>query len=444
MQPTTDVFNKKFFDTVDEITEFNEIIQNLPEAVATRQHLAAVFRTIHQKMNEGFHYKDILDSIFSSLDGIIPFDRIGIALLNGNSTIRLFWVKAKTPIKWLKENYFEALEESILMEVINSGEVIIISDLKKYYNRYPHYKSAKLLLLDGMNSGLVCPLRSEGKTIGAITFSSVDTDTYKSIHIDLFQEISENLSLIISKELLKQTIREAGKQESLFMNFIHDLNNPLTVIKASLDIIETKEWYNELGKDSKKSFKMLKRSCDSMIDNIHSLVYKKKKIQSKRSFATLISLKEYLDEIGNECELLGRKKGIKTITEMGLEVPQEVVLDRTTTKEAIDNLISNAIKFSPANSTIKIRLDFNSKENTLFFTVKDNGPGIPKEEHSILFKEHGITSVKGSAGEPSSGIGLSNVKRIIESQEGNVFFKSEVGVGSTFGFWIPVKNAPLH
>lgn len=444
MQPTADVFNKKFFDTVDEITELNEIFKNLPEVVATRQQLATVFRTIHQKMNEGFHYKDILDSIFSSLDGIIPFDRIGIALLNGDSTIRLFWVKAKMPIKWLDENYFEALEESILMEVVNSGEVLIINDLKKYYVGNPHHKSAKLLLLDGMYSGLVCPLRSEGETIGAITFSSFNTDTYKSIHIDLFQEISENLSLIISKELLKQTIRKAGKQESLFMNFIHDLNNPLSVIKASLDIIESKEWFNELGKDSKKSFKMLKRSCDSMIDNIHSLVYKKKKIESERSFITLVSLREYLDEIGNECELLGRKKRIESITELGAEVPREVVIDRMVIKEAIDNLISNAIKFSPTNSIIKIRLDFNSKENTLFFTVEDNGPGIPKEEQSNLFKEHGITSVKGTAGEPSSGLGLSNVKRLIEGQKGNVFFKSEEGVGSTFGFWIPVKNAPLH
>lgn len=394
-------------------------------------------------MNEGFHYKDILDSIFTSLEGVIPFDRIGIAIINEDLTIKLFWVKSKMPIKWIGENYNEPIDESVLNEVINTGDVLVINNLKNYYKDYPHHKSAKLLLLDGMSSGLVCPLRSEGKTIGAITFSSFNPDTYQSIHIDLFQEISENLSLIISKELLKQTIRKAEKQESLFMNFIHDLNNHLSVIKASLDLIEKKEWFNDLGKDSKRSFKMLKRSCDSMVDNIHSLVYKKKKIEIESSYVALTSLPEFLEEIGNECEVLGSKKGINSIIEMRTEVPREVILDRILAKESIDNLVTNAIKFSPNNSTIKIRLDYNSKEKKLFFTVTDNGPGIPVHEQSKIFKERGTTSVKGTAGELSCGLGLASVKRNIESQNGQVFFTSDVGIGSTFGFWIPIKNAPL-
>jgi signal transduction histidine kinase len=71
--------------------------------------------------------------------------------------------------------------------------------------------------------------------------------------------------------------------------------------------------------------------------------------------------------------------------------------------------------------------------------VIDQGQGIPESEFPKLFQEFGKTSVRPTEGESSSGIGLAIVRKIVEQHGGRASIRSEVGRGSTFGFWIPTK-----
>lgn len=428
--------------TSHDIEELTEVINELPLAIKTRVRLSKIFTSLHKKMNEGISHEEILNSLFTSLHNVIPFDRLGIALLENHDTIiRIDWVKSIPPEKWLTENFSESIKSSLLREVIETDAPIIINDFKEYSELHPNFETVKLMLLDGMRSALSCPLRIEGRPIGTISFSSSAPNTYNHSHIDIFSEISYGLSVVVEKKLLKNSIAESNLKESIFKSAIHDLNNPLNIIHASLSLIEKRPSYQELGVDNKKLFQMLKRNCDSMISIIYSLIYDKNKTEMSPYEDSKQSLYEFISEVASECEILGKKKDIDTIVVIGPDIPLNVVINYVVIKNVIHNLISNAIKFSPRGKKVVARADFNKAENRLYFTVTDEGPGIPKEEQILLFKQFGKTSVQPTAGEPSGGLGLANVKQLVESQNGQAFVNSRVGEGSTFGFWIPIEIA---
>lgn len=431
--------SKHFVNYDPDLEEFTQIIKNLPDIVKTKLELSRIFKTIHEKMNRGLFYQDILDFVFTSLDSLIPFDRIGIALLeNEGHDIRLNWVKSKLPINSLKKDYVAELKGSSLQKIINTEEPRIINDLEEYLIRNPKSKSTQLALQDGIHSNLTCPLILNGSPLGVIFFSSSKTSTYKNSHIDIYSEISQGLALIIQQGLLKEKMSEISTKEKIFRNTIHDLNNPLTIIQGTLEMIIRKEKWYELSVETKKAVNVLMRNCESMISLVHDLTLMSEMRSDKKTINPVIcTLDSFLAEIMIDSEVLATKKDIQVNLVKNADIPNQAKFDPSRLKEALENLISNAIKYSKERTHVSISVELNDEKNKLTFSVKDEGQGIPEQELTKLFKDFGKTSVRPTANEPSTGLGLANVKRLIEAHGGEVFVKSQIGHGSTFGFWIP-------
>jgi len=107
-------------------------------------------------------------------------------------------------------------------------------------------------------------------------------------------------------------------------------------------------------------------------------------------------------------------------------------------RQMLDNLIANAIKFTPAHGTIRVKLDLEDRQ--LIFTISDNGPGIPLREQPRIFEKFYRASnvMDGSKG---SGLGLAIVKSIVDSHQGRVWVESTEGKGSTFTVVLPTLEA---
>ncbi len=104
--------------------------------------------------------------------------------------------------------------------------------------------------------------------------------------------------------------------------------------------------------------------------------------------------------------------------------------DKIKIEQVFTNLISNGIKFSNPNTVILVSIT--ETENSVVVKVKDQGQGIKENELNLLFKPFQKTSSKSTAGEPSTGLGLFIVKRIIEAGKGKIWVESEVNKGTTF------------
>jgi two-component system sensor histidine kinase/response regulator len=105
-------------------------------------------------------------------------------------------------------------------------------------------------------------------------------------------------------------------------------------------------------------------------------------------------------------------------------------LDRSLIVQIIDNLISNAIKFSNPNTKVKVTLK--DENQTIRFEVEDEGPGIMEEDKSRLFQKFQKLHAQPTNGESSTGLGLSIVKKYVEAMKGKVWCESEYGKGSIF------------
>ena len=114
------------------------------------------------------------------------------------------------------------------------------------------------------------------------------------------------------------------------------------------------------------------------------------------------------------------------------------MIDETKFIQAINNLISNSIKFTPDGGTITLNLSV--EENKLRIEVADTGIGIPEKFHEKLFDKFNLAGRTGLKGENSVGLGMSIIKTIVEWHEGKIWFKSEENKGTSFFIELNVSN----
>jgi signal transduction histidine kinase len=124
-----------------------------------------------------------------------------------------------------------------------------------------------------------------------------------------------------------------------------------------------------------------------------------------------------------------------------LECAEESIIayvDESATMQVIDNIISNAVKYSPQEKNITIRLQ--SRAGVVRVEVQDEGEGISPEDMQKLFGKFVRLSARPTGGEHSTGLGLSIVKKMVEAMSGRVWCESEVGKGATFIVELPTSS----
>jgi signal transduction histidine kinase len=426
-------------NTDPDLKAHEEIIKNLPTVVNEKIKIHDIFLNIHKKMISGLNYVEILDYLFISLNSIIPCQRMGVALLeDNNKSFKLHWVHSEMKNFSFKEGSTDFVVGSGAEDVIETGTPLLIKNMPEYAKLTPLSRIIRFAAQDGVKSNLTCPLILNGKTTGVIFFSSTEYNTYDESHIELFAEIADGISLIVDQDIWRKQLEESKDKEKLFRHTIHELNNPLTVIKGVLSHIGKKDWYNQLSEDSRAVFNILNKKNESMIALVKGLGM----VNHLKGMMHVEMKPAILDTFLNDTvingNMMGKSKNIKVeLRRIGL-LPKEVKMDSVRLMQALENLIGNAIKYSHSETRVYLEVSANHGLEVLKFSVIDQGPGIPADELNNLFKEYGKTSVRPTAGESSTGLGLAIVKYVVEAHNGKVSVESTPGKGSIFSFWIPI------
>jgi len=397
-----------------------------------------LIRKINNRINLGHRYEDILDFMFDSLSSVIPYDRIGVAILEENNILRCIWVKSNMPTRHLIKNFSAPLSES-LERVLRSQQPRIINDLPKYLLDHPNSKYSKMAIEDGVRSSLTCPIKSRGRAVGFVFFSSASTNTYEKVHVDTYLEIAEELSVVVQQGRLWDFFEKNKSKDQLLRTTIHDLKSPLGVIQGFVETLYDEPWFDELDSQSKEIFSILLKNTKFMFGLIDDLAENNGLTNDQSALKiSRVDLSAFVAQMITQSELLAAQKNIKVCSTIAPNLPDCVEFDPIMIRRAIDNLVTNAIKYSYSESEIEISI--NSLNEELLFSVKDNGQGIPTEEIPKLFSEFGKTSVRPTAGETSTGLGLAITKKIIEQHGGQINVKSQVGLGSEFQFSLPLAR----
>ncbi|MEI7811817.1 MAG: hybrid sensor histidine kinase/response regulator [Ignavibacteria bacterium] len=254
-------------------------------------------------------------------------------------------------------------------------------------------------------------------------------------------ELSEaNKELVEVHRELERKNRELEKLNQERTKFLgiaaHDIRNPISSSLAFCYFLE-EETFHKLTNEEKEYVKNIKSANNYVIHLINELldiaVIQSGKLTLNKKNVDLVSL------IKNNC---GLNRAIAVQKNIGLHFNPgiqslEVEIDSVKIEQVLNNLISNAIKFSYPESRIEITLS-KDETNGAVISVTDNGQGIPEDELDRLFIPFEKISVRSTAGERSTGLGLSIVKKIVESHLGQIWTKSEVNKGTTISFSLPV------
>ena len=214
----------------------------------------------------------------------------------------------------------------------------------------------------------------------------------------------------------------------------HDLKNPLQVITGYTELLQKKMKENPFVSD-----KLVKihQSSDKMLKLITGLLESASISDGK---LTIKELPVAMDELTNQVVNVNRQLAIRKEQAIDLTVEENcfVTGDEMLLQEVMDNLISNAIKFSPPGKIIWVSLSRIDTE--VIFKVRDEGPGFTPEDKQKIFRKYQKLSARPTGGESSTGLGLSIIRELVELHKGNVTVESEVGQGSTFSVHLPAAG----
>lgn len=221
-------------------------------------------------------------------------------------------------------------------------------------------------------------------------------------------------------------------QKNYFLGMAaHDLRNPLGNIQTFSDFI-LNEAGSSISEQHKEFLQIIKNSSTFMLGMVNNLL-DVSKIESGKLDLNLEQT-NIVELVKNNLKLnktISDRKNIQLQFNPANE-SVEATIDKNQIEQVINNLITNAIKFSASGTVVEINLEKTSTSVTL--SVTDQGQGIPQTEVEKLFNPFQKTSVKSTAGEKSTGLGLAIVKKIVEAHKGKIWVESEVGKGSTFRF----------
>jgi two-component system sensor histidine kinase VicK len=235
------------------------------------------------------------------------------------------------------------------------------------------------------------------------------------------------------KESLDTMEALSSKKNAVLNILSHDLAGPLGSISNYSYLLSKKADAND-----QLTVKMI-HSIESIAKRCIRLIQEFVKMEFIESVGTdLVKTRYNLvervsvfmeDYLQHEVEL---KKNIRFICD---EPPIYAEIDEYKFMQVINNLISNALKFTPDNGTIEVKLS--QQDKLVHIEVKDTGIGIPEEFHDTLFDKFSAARRPGIKGETSVGLGMSIIKTIVEWHRGRIWFDSKVGVGTTFYVEIP-------
>jgi signal transduction histidine kinase len=424
-------------------------LHDLIETLHTRQYELQRLNQITTYINEGLLLEDILNKVYAGFRELIPYNRIGCALIENDGTVvRAQWAQTDQPDLKIDKGYSALLTGSSLETIIQTGEPRILNDLENYLRHKPQSQSTRLIVEEGMRASLTCPLIAQGEPIGFIFFSSIHPYTYQETHVDIFQNIAQRLSVMVEKgrlvseltaqktaiEKQNEELRQLNELKNTFVGIAaHDLRSPLSITEMALSFLLDPEM--GLSPDEQQTLITdSARQVHYMLELVEDLL-DVSQIESGRLdlHPEIITPGDFLEETVRHHAALAASKG--TTVQLEIPEPGEISADPRRLRQVMDNLISNAVKYSPAGSIVTIRCE--PLSDVWRFSVTDQGPGIDPNDRARLFQDFARLSTKPTGGERSTGLGLAISRRVVEAHGGQIDVDSEPGHGATFWFTIP-------
>jgi signal transduction histidine kinase len=256
-----------------------------------------------------------------------------------------------------------------------------------------------------------------------------------------FDAMAASLEETISELAEKQKVEEVSELKSHFISMVsHDLKTPLSSIRGAAENI-LEEVAGPVTDRQRTYLEMILKSSGDLTAMITGLL-DLSRIESGRLILDIepLDLRHEVENLLDSIDPLLERKGIKGL--LTVDVKDTIVRgDRARIWQILNNIVSNAVRYSPRGGMIEIRIvnipiDETAGRRMLQVSVRDEGPGIPPEDMSRLFEPFFYSS-SGKSGSHGAGFGLAIVKQLVELHGGSVSMRNSRTGGAVLSFTLP-------
>jgi len=297
----------------------------------------------------------------------------------------------------------------------------------------------------GIREYFIYPLIVRDKVIGTMTVG-IGEDGELSIQQskNLLNRLPGIVSIALDNAILYKTIGEKNERlkelDKLKDDFVsiasHELRTPMTAIKSYLWMALHKA--KKMDPRIKEYLTIASVSTDRLIKLVANMLTISR-IEGKRLELVIkaVNLQDLIRHVQDELSIKAKEQHIH----FSVVMPKKAIMvrgDSDKLHEVIQNLVGNALKFTPEGGVILLSAKARTQEVEV--SVKDSGPGISKDDQSKLFQKFGLmgSSYSKTSNASGTGLGLYITKQILALHKGHIFVESELGKGSTFSFTLPL------
>lgn len=356
------------------------------------------------------------------------------------------------------------LSSAYLDRCVHHRQEVCIHDLDREALSTQFQHDDTITNVDRMRSLVAIPLTFEGNLIGVVSVQSVRPNAYSKYDLDVIRVLSSYLAVALENARAYKAVQELNSDKNMLLGVVaHDLKTPLAGI-----IIAASTLHSYIERYTKEQIQQKISQVIDVADNMTRLITDLLDVSAiesgqisleKQKINVYAMVQKCLERHRSQAEA----KYISILVNLA-DDQLSVYTDTNRLEQILGNLFSNALKFSPAGTTITVNfgacamdeqgktlcvqsematLGINEwtrlRPNDVFIAVRDEGPGLNDEDKTKLFSKFARLSARPTAGEHSSGLGLAIVKKLVEAMNGQVWCESELGKGAMFVVALPAS-----
>lgn len=321
----------------------------------------------------------------------------------------------------------------------------VIQSQKPYVSNNVHEEPNYVTASFSTHSQMTMPLFSKQQLIGVMTIESDRLHAFEEDDVATAVRVTDHASVAIANAILYEQVNEANNAKSEFVSMVsHELKTPMTSMRGFTDLLLS-GMTGELTEQQRGFLETISvniRRMGQLIQDLTDI----SRIETGRFYINLAPtsfvhvMNETLQIVRGPCE----EKGIALHLHMPEDLPL-VMADKERLVQVLTNLLSNAAKYSPAQTEVHVAFEARQMPNgqdgatvpMVHVSVQDQGYGISEEDQHKLFTKFFRSEDPNIRQSKGTGLGLSITKGILELHHGDIWVESELGKGTTFMFAVP-------
>jgi signal transduction histidine kinase len=401
------------------------------ERVVSRR-MQSVF-SILETIGSARELRHTLDTAVAEVALVMQVKGVSVKLLSEDGKLLRYEAAFGLPERMVREKVVE-VERSPLNKRIIQGEPFITGQV----TTREMFQFGETLSEANIQSVLFVPLHLQGRVIGILGAYCEKPDRFGPEEVGFFRLSAGLVAVALENARAYEAVTRMSRERSWFMMKVaHNLRAPLAGMLSILEVVR-EGYLGPINDDQREYLRRLDRRARTMLALINELMTLSSNRQRRDAESGVTELAALARRVQRTFQDKAAEKRIAFQVSLPTNLP-DIRGRLETVEQMLENLVSNAIKYTPADGSVEVR--FTPADGTVRIEVSDTGIGIATADRAKLYTEFFRAENAKAMEDVGTGLGLAIVKEIVDQLGGRIFMESEEGAGTIFVVHLPTAPA---